>query len=56
MIMPRRAEREPGWCALDVALVWEVFDSGRSAMLYPINHLRNLARLQVRWYVSMRYT
>lgn len=34
-------------CALDVMLVHEVFTEHKAMMLYPINVLRNLARLQV---------
>ena len=43
-----RVEREGGKsCALDVTLAYEVFTEHKAMMLYPINALRNLARLQV---------
>ncbi len=28
-------------------LIWEVFDSAEAALLYPVNSLRNYARMQV---------
>jgi hypothetical protein len=43
-----RVEQEGGRsCALDVTLAYEVFSEHKAMMLYPINALRNLARLQV---------
>ncbi|KAG1666443.1 hypothetical protein FOA52_015113 [Chlamydomonas sp. UWO 241] len=41
-------ERNGTMCALDVMLVLEVFVEHKAMMLYPINVLRNLARLQAR--------
>ncbi|KAG1660376.1 hypothetical protein FOA52_012669 [Chlamydomonas sp. UWO 241] len=35
-------------CQLDLMLIWEAFDSSEAALLYPVNTLRNLARMQVR--------
>ncbi len=35
-------------CKMDVMLVYEVYTEERAMTLYPINVLRNLARLQVR--------
>ena len=35
-------------CQLDLMLVYERFDSEKATMLYPVNILRNYARLQVR--------
>mmetsp|Transcript_21809 Transcript_21809/g.37226 ORF Transcript_21809/g.37226 Transcript_21809/m.37226 type:complete len:431 (-) Transcript_21809:13-1305(-) len=35
-------------CQLDMMLLYEVFDHKDSAMLYPVNSLRNFARMQVR--------
>ncbi len=29
---------------------YEVYDSTTSALLYPVNYLRNYARMQVRWH------
>jgi len=37
-----------GGCQLDLMFVYEVFDSLEATMLYPVNTLRNLARMQVR--------
>ena len=34
-------------CELDVVLVYEVYTEQKAQMLYPINLLRNLARIQV---------
>lgn len=36
-----------GGCQLDLMLVYEVFDSSDASLLYPVNTLRNLARMQV---------
>lgn len=41
-------EAEPGACQLEAMLVYEVFAEQQAAMLYPVNVLRNLARLQAR--------
>lgn len=35
-----------GGCQLDLMLVYEVFDSIQAMLLYPVNALRNLARMQ----------
>lgn len=40
-------ENETDSCQLDIALAYEVFSEPKAMMLYPINALRNLARLQV---------
>ena len=40
-------EHEPNACRLDVVLAYEVLTEQRAIMLYPINLLRNMARLQV---------
>lgn len=37
-----------GHCSLDLSLVYELFRDRRATNLYPINLLRNLARLQAR--------
>lgn len=36
-----------GGCVLDVALMWEVFVDEQAKLLYPVNYLRNYARMQV---------
>ncbi len=42
-------ERNPFACALSAVLVYEVVSDPRAAsLLYPVNQLRNTARLQVR--------
>jgi hypothetical protein len=41
-------ERDPHACKLDVMLVYEVYAEERAMMLFPINALRNMARLQAR--------
>ena len=38
---------DPSACRLDIVLVYEVYTEKRAALLYPVNQLRNLARLQV---------
>ncbi len=35
-------------CQLDLMLLWEAFDSKEAALLYPVNSLRNYARMMVR--------
>ena len=40
-------EQEEQSCQLDITLAYEVFSEPKAMMLYPINALRNLARLQV---------
>lgn len=37
-----------GKCQLDIMLVYELYQEERAMMLYPVNLLRNLARLQAR--------
>lgn len=34
-------------CTLDLMFITEVFDHTDTTMLYPVNYLRNLARMQV---------
>ena len=34
-------------CQLDLMLLWEAFDSKDAFLLYPVNSLRNFARMQV---------
>ena len=41
-------EKDPHACKLDVMLVYEVYAEERAMMLFPINALRNMARLQAR--------
>ena len=41
---PRRLEATPGSCQLQLMLLYEVFDSEKAAILYPVNILRNYAR------------
>lgn len=41
-------EKDPSACRLDLVLVYEVYQEKRATMLYPVNQLRNLARLQAR--------
>ncbi len=36
-----------GLCQLDMMLFYEVFDDRASSLLYPVNALRNFARMQV---------
>ncbi|GFR51211.1 hypothetical protein Agub_g13537 [Astrephomene gubernaculifera] len=43
-----RTESLPSGCQLDLMLFSEVFDSPQAALLYPVNYLRNYARMQVR--------
>ena len=42
-----RMDSREGVCQLDLMLVWEAFDSKEAALLYPVNSLRNYARMQV---------
>lgn len=42
-----RVDSNPSMCQLDVLLLYEVFDSPDAQLLYPVNALRNLARMQV---------
>ena len=44
------AEQDAHACKLDVMLVYEVYAEERAMMLFPINALRNMARLQV-WFI-----
>lgn len=37
-------------CALDLMLVYEVLAEDRASLLYPVNQLRNYARIQVRYF------
>ena len=41
-------EVDPTACSLDLIYVYEVYVEKRAMMLYPVNQLRNLARLQSR--------
>ncbi|GAX72769.1 hypothetical protein CEUSTIGMA_g225.t1 [Chlamydomonas eustigma] len=41
-------EKDEAACKLDVILAYEVYTEQRAMMLYPINALRNLARVQAR--------
>jgi hypothetical protein len=43
-----RAESHPEWCALDVAVVFEVVGDDLTAAVLPVNAMRNLALLQAR--------
>ncbi|KAG2486289.1 hypothetical protein HYH03_014994 [Edaphochlamys debaryana] len=43
-----RIEKNPDICALDVMLFYEVYDSDQAKLLYPVNYMRNYARMQVR--------
>lgn len=40
-------ERDPYACMPDILFVYEVYTEHKAMLLYPINLLRNLARLQV---------
>lgn len=40
-------DSQEGVCQLDLMLIWEAFDSKEAALLYPVNSLRNYARMQV---------
>lgn len=42
------AMERSGQCKLDLMLVREVFDDPEAKIWYPVNQLRNYARLQVR--------
>lgn len=44
----KSTESSPSGCQLDVMYFYEVYDSTTSALLYPVNYLRNYARMQVR--------
>ena len=44
---------DPSACRLDIVLVYEVYTEKRAALLYPVNQLRNLARLQVNGWVRV---
>ncbi|KAG2444235.1 hypothetical protein HXX76_000993 [Chlamydomonas incerta] len=46
--MHDKVEADPAICQLDVMLFYEVYDSDQSRLLYPVNYLRNYARMQVR--------
>lgn len=39
---------QSGRCQLDILLVYELFQEERAIMLYPVNAMRNLARLQAK--------
>ncbi|GAX83397.1 hypothetical protein CEUSTIGMA_g10822.t1 [Chlamydomonas eustigma] len=41
------SEKEPA-CQLDIILVYELYTDKQAILLYPVNQLRNLARLQAR--------
>lgn len=41
-------ENDDSACKLDIMLVYEVYTEAQAMMLYPINVLRNLARVQAR--------
>lgn len=44
-----RLQSQPAACQLDVMLAYEFMESEEAAsVLYPVNAVRNLARLQVR--------
>ncbi|KAG2430370.1 hypothetical protein HYH02_013732 [Chlamydomonas schloesseri] len=43
-----RVEEDASMCQLDIMLFYEVYDSDQSKLLYPVNYLRNYARMQVR--------
>ncbi|GLI63689.1 hypothetical protein VaNZ11_006689 [Volvox africanus] len=43
-----KVESNPDICQLDVMLFYELYDSEQARLLYPVNYLRNYARLQVR--------
>ncbi|PNH12214.1 Glycosyltransferase-like protein LARGE [Tetrabaena socialis] len=43
-----RVESNGSICQLDLMLFSEVFDSDQAKLLYPVNYLRNYARMQVR--------
>lgn len=45
-------ERDPEACMPDILLVYEVYTERRATLLYPINLLRNMARLQVLWLLT----
>lgn len=40
-------EKDPEACKPDILLVYELYTEAKAVMLYPINLLRNLARMQV---------
>ncbi|GIL81117.1 hypothetical protein Vretimale_12759 [Volvox reticuliferus] len=42
-----RVESNPDMCQLDIMLFYELYDSEQARLLYPVNYLRNYARLQV---------
>lgn len=41
-------ERNNSACILDILLVYEIYSEKRAMLLYPVNQLRNLARVQAR--------
>lgn len=41
-------ERDDNACKPDIMLVYEIYTERRAMLLYPINVLRNLARMQAR--------
>ncbi|PNW87946.1 hypothetical protein CHLRE_01g008051v5 [Chlamydomonas reinhardtii] len=43
-----KVEADPAICQLDIMFFYEVYDSDQSKLLYPVNYLRNYARMQVR--------
>ncbi|EFJ43666.1 hypothetical protein VOLCADRAFT_96251 [Volvox carteri f. nagariensis] len=43
-----RVDSRPDMCQLDLMLFYELYDSDQSKLLYPVNYLRNYARMQVR--------
>lgn len=44
----KTVERDDSACILDVVLLYEIHSERRALLLYPVNQLRNLARLQAR--------
>jgi hypothetical protein len=46
--MHEEAERNMAGCQLDIIFLWEAFDTKDAALLYPVNSLRNYARILVK--------
>ena len=46
--MHREADGKENGCQLDIIFVWEAFDSESASLLYPVNSLRNYARILVK--------
>ena len=44
----KSVERDASACILDIVLVYEIHSEKRALLLYPVNQLRNIARLQAR--------